>query len=537
MLLRPPSLVLLAASAGLGLLAAPSLALACGGLVCSGLQPVPVEQSGERILFEVEPFNEQLGGPTVTTTVDIQYGGDPSAFSWILPIPVSDAMPVPDLALAPESLLRDLEVATQPQVIPQPTKCTPEPTPPGVFNDSVLLAGDEADDGGVDVTDLPNVGPFDNELIQAGSADALIEWLQDNDYLVSPAMEPALADYVGDGLAFLGVKLVAGAEVSEIAPLSITWPGTEPMIPLRLTSISAEPEMGLLVFIAADSAYESENWTTMELDRERLEFNPVRGQSNYQGLLSFQLDQVGGQGFVVERADAADLVVPQGNSSEELAALLGRRDVITRLHGRAHPEEMVSDPVFAPTAELAFAGVFDLSDRDAVEACFGANRNAVACGDTYCGAGGVCATTDSGIDGCVCEEGFTAREVMSPTRPGQPERATVVCQDDSIDFLAELGPSEVDVCANTDCGPSGSCVAVNGFATCSCDEGFAAVPIGDGSPICSAVDTVYPAERIGNWRAAGCSGGCSASGPGAGGGASLFALMGLLLGLGRRRRD
>ncbi|MCO4773133.1 MAG: DUF2330 domain-containing protein [Deltaproteobacteria bacterium] len=527
----PFSPAIVAAGVGFGLaLAAPSLALACGGLFCNGASPIPVEQSGERILFEVDPIDL-----TVTTTVDIQFQGDPDAFSWILPIPVTDAMPVPDLALAPESLLRDLEIATQPSMVPPPTKCTAAPQPPGVFNDSSLSAGESAqDDGGVDVTDLPNVGPFDNELIQAGSADALITWLTENGYLVSPAMEPALADYVGEGLAFLGVKLLADADVSEIAPLSITWPGSEPMIPLRLTSISAEPDMGLLVFVAADSAYESENWTTMELDRERLQWNPVRNQSNYQGLLSFQLDEVGGQGFVVERADATDLVVPNGASSEELSQLFARRDVITRLHGRAHPEEMVSDPVFTPAAALAFDGVFDLSDRPAIEACQGANRNPVACGTTYCGVGGVCATTDAGIDGCVCEEGFSAREVMSPTRPGQPESATVVCQDSSVDFLAELGPSEADVCSNTDCGPAGSCTAVNGFATCSCDDGFAAVPMGDGSPICSAVDTAYPAERIGDWQVAGCSGGCDAAG-GAGQGASLLALMGLLLGLTRRR--
>jgi len=491
-----------------------------------------VEQSGERILFEVNPIDG-----TVTTTVDIVYGGEPDAFSWILPIPVSDAMPVPDLSIGPESLLRDLELATQPQLIPPPVKCTSAPAPPGspsagAFGDDDDAADDEFD-GGVDVTDLPNVGPFDNELIEATDPDALIEWLDTNGYLVTPAMEPVLADYVAGGLAFLGVKLLPDAETSEIAPLSITWPGSEPMIPLRLTSVSAEPDMGLLVFVVGDNAYASDNWTTMELPESDLKWHQARNQTNYQGLLGYTLDQVGGQGFVVERAGATDSVNVTGASAVELQAILDRHDVITRLHGRAHPEEMVSDPVFVPEP-FAFNGVFDLSDRPAVELCQGAQRNPLDCAETYCGVGGSCAETVARFDGCVCDEGFVARSVRQPTRPGQPERETVVCQDASLDFLAEFGPSSADVCANVECGP-GSCQAVNGFPTCACDEGFAAVPTGAGSPTCSEVLTVYPANRIADWSTArGCASGCSTEGSSASG-VGLLALVGFLLGVRRRR--
>jgi hypothetical protein len=508
----------------------PQLALACGGLFCDSVAPAPVEQSGERILFEVD---SEAG--TVTTTVDITFQGDPSSFAWILPIPVSDAMQVPDLAIAPPSLLRDLELATQPSIIPPDTKCTRAPSLPRI---GVNYADDDdddsaEDDGEVDVIDLPSVGPFNNELIQSADAAALMEWLSDNGYLVTPAMEPAIADYVGGGLAFLGVKLLPGASTEEIAPLSITWPGTEPMIPLRLTSISAEPEMGLLVFIAADRAYESLNWITMELDKQKLQWNPVRNQSNYQGLLSYQLDQVGGQGFVVERAEFSSNLAPQGTSFERLQELFDGSDVVTRLHGRAHPEEMNSDPVFGP-GSANFDGVFDLSGRAPIERCVGAKSAKVACGDTYCGVGGVCASTDAEIDGCVCDSGFVAREVRNPTRPGVPERATVVCQDASLDFLAEFGPSEADVCSTDTCGVNGDCVAVNGFATCRCDDGYAAVAYGGGLPTCVVARTVYPANRIADWSTQGCAGGCSAQGRSGG---DLLALLGLLFALGQRARS
>lgn len=190
-------------------LLSPAAALACGGLFCSGLNPIPVEQSGERILFEVD-----LDAGVVTTTVDIQYEGAPDAFSWLLPVPVSAAMPVPELALAPEALLLNLELATQPTIIPPPTRCTQRPRDPSVNSGSLRVLNGLDEPTGVQVTDLPNVGPYDSELIQARTGDALLDWLRTNRYLVGPAMEPALADYVGEGLAFVGVKLLPEAGTS-----------------------------------------------------------------------------------------------------------------------------------------------------------------------------------------------------------------------------------------------------------------------------------------------------------------------------------
>lgn len=56
-------------------------ALACGGLFCSGANPIVVDQSSERIIFEV------LDSGDVRTMVDIVYQGRPEDFSWIVPVP------------------------------------------------------------------------------------------------------------------------------------------------------------------------------------------------------------------------------------------------------------------------------------------------------------------------------------------------------------------------------------------------------------------------------------------------------------------
>jgi len=65
-------------------LAVPSSVLACGGFFCS---QVNVDQTAERILFEVHPNN------TISTTVEIQYSGDSDSFSWVIPLP--DLQPPP----------------------------------------------------------------------------------------------------------------------------------------------------------------------------------------------------------------------------------------------------------------------------------------------------------------------------------------------------------------------------------------------------------------------------------------------------------
>ena len=57
---------------------------------------------------------------------------------------------------------------------------------------------------------------FDDKLAQRDAA-ALIEWLNDNEYLITSEMEPLIEEYVADGMHFLAMKLTAEAEVTKEA--------------------------------------------------------------------------------------------------------------------------------------------------------------------------------------------------------------------------------------------------------------------------------------------------------------------------------
>jgi len=520
-------------------------ALACGGFFCSALNLVPIEQNAERVLFEVNGEGKLAG--TVTVTVEISYTGNPSDFSWVLP--VTDL--VGDLAVAPPQALQLLDDVTSPRIIPPPTRCTdPLPMPFPLMGDSVLFRGaeDAMPAGDVLVENLDQVGPYEPQLVSSDDASALITWLNDNDYLITPEMEPAVADYVSDGMKFLAMKLAPDSEVSDIAPIQVTYPGDEPMVPLVLTSVAAEPEMGVVVFVAGGARYESANYTNLEVDSELVQAHPTFGDSNYYPLVSWQIDDAGGEAMVTEFMDSTQVVFDNvmntwgwndnfSDSMDFIGELRSRQSFVTRMYSRVSAWEMNNDPSFVEQGGGLVSNVHDLSARDPVEVCWRAEPR-TPCGSMYCGVGAECATTEAG-DACLCAEGSTARVITDPRVQAAFVSNTVFCQDATYDLMSSvadmgLSGSGVDTCANFDCGPDGQCLALNGFPTCQCNSGFAAVPDGGTGMECFEVLTSYGPEQL-LWEVVtGC--GCSSSPDRADGSAWLLALMAFLPALRRRRR-
>ncbi len=529
-----PRIPLLAAA----FLLVPSLALACGGLFCN---TIPVEQNAERILFEVH------GNGEVTATVEVRYGGDASGFSWVVPVPDT-----PELGVATPSGLALLDTVTVPQIIPPPTVCTQPPIPFGGGQDNNLSTADSAGaeaDGGVEVEDLPQVGPYDPEVISSEDASALIDWLVENDYLVTPEMEPFVQSYIDLGYKFLGMKMAPEAGTQDITPIQLTFAADNPMVPIILTSVAAEPEMGILVFIAADSRFEADNFQNLLIDPADVQMNPGTGQNNYYALASWMVDQAGGQAFITELSSDAQTVsdsaqntflavADAAEASDFVQNALANHAVLTRLYTRMSNWEMLADPTFVPSSAGEVTRTIDLSNRPAVEVCApSAWQQRIPCGDMYCGVGAYCATTEADVDGCLCPTGTVARSISSPLGLGAPVSETVTCQVDDFDLLGSAraeGSGPEDACINRTCGENGDCVDVNGFATCSCDEGYAAVPSGFGDLSCAKVQRTYEPGQI-LWER-GCS--CSTSGDPIspeGGLAMALALL-PLVSLRRRRR-
>ncbi|MDP2341273.1 MAG: DUF2330 domain-containing protein [Deltaproteobacteria bacterium] len=468
-------------------------ALACGGLFCSQVSPTPVDQAAERILFEI------LDDGSVSATVEIKYQGDPDEFSWIVPV-----SGVPDFVeVAEKDELQLLDAATAPTFLPPQIDCPDNNSPSFGCASDQLFAGvpaeGEGDAGGVNVIAYPSVGPFEEiVVVEGGNAAVLMAWLSDRGYQVNDKMQPFIEQYTVEGYKFLATQLRSDATVQDMVPIRFHCPQPNPEIPLRLTAIAAQAEMGFLVFVAGPQRYAPLNFAEVKIDDDDLRLGG--NGNNYFPLISKRIDEAGGQGFIVERAELTAITAGSvanvflGTETEEAAraslqATLRRRPFVTRLYSRMNAEEMTVDPIFAPIAGSGVVdGALDLSAQTSRDQC--SLELVPVCGALYCGDGDGCAASPSEIDlplgdGCVCRGSHTARAVNAPTGGLQ-----VVCAATEIDLHGDGNP-----CAGNTCD-RGECVPVNDRPTCRCDDDAVAV-VDRGSIRCvERVGPVFESEQL-----------------------------------------
>jgi hypothetical protein len=502
----------------------PQPALACGGFFCNQSTLQAIEQDREVVLFEVE----QDG--SVTVTVEIRYSGDPADFSWIIPIPAPQGLPgLPDsveLLDVPDQGLALLEALTRPRVLAPQIVWGDANAATGGGEDGGPPAdpGDDAASGprGGDDSEAPPPGPIaletlpvarvvDSSVVSSEDPGAVTDWLRENGYLVTPAMEPHIADYVASGSRFLALRLNSDAVARDVPPLGSVTPvrfryvGDRISIPLRLTSVSTEPEMGFVVFVLADQRWISTNWNTQVIDEAWIQADPRTGDNNYYALVSSLAAANGGRTFFVEHAGDTGWMrnlnpaSAQWGGLQEAAEFLdelgGRYAWLTRLYSRAGPVELALDPLLeeSPGAPVPFT--FDLSDR---RVCWDFEHSPPApCSHTACGPFGQCATTADGFQGCVCEAGFLARAITHDDLSSAGSLPSVTCQDSDRDLVADASsPLATEPCGGYDCGALGTCEALGGMPTCRCETGAVAVPTGPGSLLCLALDDVWEEDAV-----------------------------------------
>lgn len=533
----------------------PSRARACGGFFC-GQQPV--DQTAERVVFAVD-----REANTTDMIVQISYQGAASDFAWV--VPLADVPVDGSLDTFPQFALQALDANSSPQVFGG-----------GWCFDAAADGGGppEAREGEVTVHVREEVGPYDVAVIESDSSDALITWLRDNEFRVTTPMEPYIADYAESGMKFLALRLQPESKVSDIAPFKMTLPGTSPSVPLKMTALAAEPEMGIVVFVLGEQRYEGANWPNLEVPPEDLAYDWRTGRSNWTTAVARVVDRAGGQGWVTDTATSTEDYIrrleatspadeDQAEAVERLLALMRPHAYISRMYTRLSAEEMTSDPIFRRSAgadvqrwrEIPYEGEDGCGWDTGVETS--------PCDFVACGAGGRCAevaVTEGGeeriVAGCACVPGATARTTVGPD--GED---TVACQDMRMSFLnpgdreTPTSPPLPDACVGFDCG-AGTCVAMNMTPTCVCDHGMVAIGSIDEDGVRSTTcvrprqavpETFYDARLPARpldlpagrevevppapIRPSGgaCSAGTSGSAP-----AALFVLLGLV-GLARRR--
>jgi MYXO-CTERM domain-containing protein len=302
----------------------PAVALACGGFFCN--QNQPVNQAAESIIFA------DNGDGTTTAVIQIQYQGPAESFSWLLPIssvPDSET----DIAVASNLALQRLQMATNPRytLMTRIEGTCREPgngsSGGGSANGGIgLNPGDSPQDstgGGVTVEASGIVGAFEWTVISLDEgldepADAAVEWLGMNAYDVPSGAPALLGPYLEDGLFLLALKLTKGADAGSIRPIVLTYEGTEASIPIKLTAVAANDDMGVLTWVLGEARAVPKNYLSLELNEARI--NWFNANSNYNAVVIEAADDAQGQGFVTEFAGSTESLasmvwtVPDENS-------------------------------------------------------------------------------------------------------------------------------------------------------------------------------------------------------------------------------
>jgi hypothetical protein len=295
----------------------PRQAEACGGFFCS--QQQPVNQAAERIIFA------DNGDGTITAVIQIQYQGPSENFSWLLPI--STVPEDGDLGVASNLAFSRLQAATNPQynlntrvegtcrstsafngaVAASPNAAAPRET----CDDNALLAGCEGADNGVTVAASGVVGAFDWTVLSVDPAVAdpavpALTWLTDNGYDVTPEGAALVGPYLAEGMKLLALRLTKGSDTGSIRPIKLTYPAAAPMIPIKLTAVAANRDMGVMTWALSSARAVPFNYNALELNEARI--NWFNAASNYGDVVNEAANDAGGQGFVTEFAGPSTLL-------------------------------------------------------------------------------------------------------------------------------------------------------------------------------------------------------------------------------------
>src|SRR4051812_44648602 len=297
----------------------PATANACGGFFCNTAQPV--NQAAEGIIFA------DNGDGTTTAVIQIQYQGPSQNFSWLLPIssvPKTDA----DIGIASNVAFQRLQGATNPSyaltVRVEGTCAEPErDSGCGTSMDSASGrnfhgSNPEVDDSGnktsviVEATGV--VGAFQWTVISldqalADPAAAAEEWLKSNGYDVPSSAPALLGPYLKQGMFLLALRLTKGADTGSIRPIVLTYAGSQPSIPMKLTAVAANDDMGGLTWVLGSSRAVPANYLSLELNEARI--NWFNSASNYNSVVIDAANDAGGQGFVTELAGPTSALAAQ----------------------------------------------------------------------------------------------------------------------------------------------------------------------------------------------------------------------------------
>ncbi|MGB1014930.1 MAG: DUF2330 domain-containing protein, partial [Nannocystaceae bacterium] len=278
---------------------APQTAEACGGTFCDGGQGMPVDQTGENILFISD-------ATSVEAHIQIQYDPNTNAqdFAWLVPLTA-----VPEFSVGSDLLFQALLRGTVPTYGLNNNFCGGTT---GTGGSPFLSEPDTPGSSGPEIVHNEVVGAFEVTVLTDDSAADLMTWLGENGYTQDPNAEPILQEYLDEGHLFAAFKLHNDSETSDIHPVVLRFESDEACVPLRLTRIAAGEDMDVRAFFLGNNRTVPTNYRHVLVNPLKLDW--LNFASNYKDVITLAVDafMADGRAFVTEYAGTSDVVNTSG---------------------------------------------------------------------------------------------------------------------------------------------------------------------------------------------------------------------------------
>lgn len=285
-------------AAALALLLAPTQRAEACGCFAPPDPSVPIVQAGEQIVFSHDDG-------MITAHIQIQYQGEANEFGWILPLPS-----VPDMTLGTDELFTQLVATTQPKYRLNrifEDSCLALPQSAGSTNESFNNRDDGASEPSI-VVKQDSIGPFDYAVLKADDRTEMFEWLTENSYFIPTGTEDVVGPYIHEGAFFLALKLRKGNDTGDIQPVVLRYASDLPMIPIILTQVAANPDMGIRVWVLGEHRAIPRNYRHTVLNEEYIDW--FNAGSNYNDIVIAATNEApDGQSFVTEYAGSVERMV------------------------------------------------------------------------------------------------------------------------------------------------------------------------------------------------------------------------------------
>ncbi len=299
---------------GAVMVAAPQPAEACGGFFCDGgPQPMPVDQTGEDILFVMD-------GDQIEVHIRVEYEGEAENFAWLIP---SSSVPT-DFNVGSQALIDAVKSATVPTYgisntaddcnLDNGQSLTGADGSPG--GDSGAGTGDSdsaGEGGGPVVLAQEQVGAYEITVIgeaEGGdlTAQQVFDWLEENDYQQDESALPIIEEYLAEDHNFIAIKLTGGADVDELHPIALKFDHANPCVPLRLTRIAAVDDMDVRTYFLSDDRVVPSTYKHVLVNALKIDW--TNQASNYKEVITKAVDAQGadGRAFVTEYAGPSNVV-------------------------------------------------------------------------------------------------------------------------------------------------------------------------------------------------------------------------------------